>query len=81
MIYSFILLINAWIFLIFARLDYTHDVTSSTGSNQGTWKQRVFCPDNTYIYGYNQLQACNSVGTNYIRVIKFHFYFFFCLKH
>lgn len=56
-----------------SRADYTHDVTSTTSASAGAWKNKVFCPDDTYIYSYNQFQACNTVGTNYIKVTCFLF--------
>ena len=64
--------------LTLSRTDYIRDVTSTTGTSKGTWKDEVFCPDNTYIFSYNQLQECEFYGTNYIKV-SFHLFSFFLI--
>ena len=51
------------------RLDFTREITSATGDTRGNWRTEKFCPDDNYVYGFNQKIDCSSYGSNIIQLV------------
>jgi Vitelline membrane outer layer protein I (VOMI) len=52
-----------------SRTDFIRQISSSSGDTRGSWKNLVYCPEDYYIYAFNQKVDCQSTGVNVLKVV------------
>ena len=68
---SFFFIISLFLcfFLSFSiRSDVIREISSATNDNHGDWRDLVFCPDDHYVYGFNQKMDCSDLGVNVFEI-------------